>query len=122
MVQGRTRVYNNNTVFRILFRKFKGIIIVLYHKINLVYAGFFQFLHWRKFRIEIHSETIRNFPNHSGICIRTKQFQFDLIRVLVFNPNQSEIYSKSIRTCNPMYPIESGQSELIRINPNFQSE
>ena len=35
---------------------------------------------WRKFRIEIHFEPIRNFPNHSGICIRTKQFHSDLIR------------------------------------------
>ena len=35
---------------------------------------------WRKFRIEIHSESIRNFPNHSEICIRTKQFHSDLIR------------------------------------------
>ena len=33
-----------------------------------------------KFRIEIHSEPIRNFPNYSVICIRTKQIHFDLIR------------------------------------------
>ena len=35
---------------------------------------------WRKNRIEIYSEPIRNFPNHSGIYIRTKQFHSDLIR------------------------------------------
>ena len=35
----------------------------------------------RQFRIEIRSETIRNFPNHSGICIRTKQFYSDLSEV-----------------------------------------
>ena len=29
---------------------------------------------------EIHSEPIWNFLNHSGICIRTKQFHSDLIR------------------------------------------
>ena len=34
---------------------------------------------WRKFRIEIHSEPIKNFPKYSGICIRTKQFHSDLI-------------------------------------------
>ena len=26
------------------------------------------------YRIEIHSEPIRNFPNHFGICIHTKSF------------------------------------------------
>ena len=35
---------------------------------------------WQKFRIEIHSKPIRNFLNHSGICIRTKQFHSDLIQ------------------------------------------
>ena len=33
-----------------------------------------------KVRMEIHSEPIRNFPNHSGISIRTKQFHSNLIR------------------------------------------
>ena len=37
-------------------------------------------VHWRKFRIEIHFEPIRNFPNHSRICIRTKQFHSGLIQ------------------------------------------
>ena len=37
-------------------------------------------LPWRTFWIKIYSEPIRNFPNHSEICIRAKQIHSDLIR------------------------------------------
>ena len=47
---------------------------------------------WRKFRIEIHFEPIQIFPNHSGICIPTKQFHSDLIR------NQAELTFQSERS------------------------
>ena len=60
---------------------------------------------WRKFRIEIHSEPIRNFPNHSGTCIRTKQFHSDLIR----RSFSIRINPRPIRKINPN---ESVQSEL----------
>ena len=59
---------------------------------------------WRKFRIEIHSESIRNFPNHSEICIRTKQFHSDLIR-----------RNFSIRI-SPR-PIQNQSELVIRMNP-----
>ena len=51
---------------------------------------------WRKFRIEIHFEPIQIFPNHSGICIRTKQFHFDLIRrkfSILFNQSKEAFQS-----------------------------
>ena len=51
--------------------------------------------------------SFRNFYPHE-----TVSFQFN--PVIVFNPNQFEAHSKSIRTCNP---FESKQSELIRMIP-----
>ena len=36
-----------------------------------------EYLSWRKFRFEIHSEPIRNFPNYSGIYTGTKQCHSD---------------------------------------------
>ena len=57
-------------------------------------------------RIEIHSESIKNFPNHSGICIRTKQFHADLVRK-----------NFSIRINSR--PIQNHTDFVIRMNPNF---
>ena len=65
----------------------------------------------RKFRIEIHFKPIGNFLNHSRICIRTKQFHSNLIR-----------RNFSIRFNARPIQNESGQSQLIRISPNLQSE
>ena len=58
------------------------------------------------------SESFRNLYPNKKVSFRSNPEKF-------FNPNQSEAHLKSIRTCNPN---ESGQSELIRINPNLQSE
>ena len=66
---------------------------------------------WKKFRIEIHSDLIREFPNHSEICIQTS---FDAERLKVrLNP----IYSDSIRYDN----LNESENFPIRINQN-QSE
>ena len=58
------------------------------------------------------SESFRNSYANQTVSFRSDPKKF-------FNPNQSEAHSKSFRTCNPH---ESGQSKLIRINPNLQSE
>ena len=68
---------------------------------------------WNSFRTNPKfSESFRNLYPHQTVSFRTNP-------KLVFNPSSSEAQIKSIRTCNPN---ESGQSEWIRINPNFQSE
>ena len=92
-------------------------------------------LPWRKFRIGIHSESIRTIPNHSDICIRANASQSESIRKtfwisfvekhLKINPTQSEI---SLRM-NPKWIFNSNESEsfLTRIdlnrifNPNTDS-
>ena len=81
---------------------------------NLNLTDFFEII-----RIEIHSETNQNFPNLFRNFYPNQTVSFRFNPKLVFNPNQFEVHSKSIRTCNPS---NSGQSEVIRINPNLQSE
>ena len=46
---------------------------------------------WRRYRIEIHSESIRTVPIHSNICIRGNANHSEPIRNQVFNPDQSEL-------------------------------
>ena len=71
---------------------------------------------WRKFRIEIHSEPLRNFPNHPGIYLYPNQtFSFRSNPKKFFNPNQSEDHSKSIRM-NPVTPTETKFFGIIRID------
>ena len=68
-------------------------------------------LPWRKYRIEIHSESIRTIPIHSDICIRANSNHSEPIRNQVFNPDQS----KSIR--HWIYPnriINQNQSKSFR--------
>ena len=63
------------------------------------------------------SESIRNFLNHTGICIRTKQFLSDLIRSYFSN----QINPRSVQKINPklVFRMNPNKSELIRIfNPN----
>ena len=65
---------------------------------------------FRKYRTSL-SEPIRNFPNHSGICIRIKQFHSDLIR-----------RNFSIRINPRRIQNQSERFQSIRINPHLQSE
>ena len=62
---------------------------------------------WPKFRIEIHSEPIRNFPNHSGICTRTKRFHSDLIQrnfSIRFNSRSIQNQPELLIRMNPVNP------------------
>ena len=74
-----------------------------------------------KFRIEIHSEPIRNFPIHSGIFYPHQTVSFRSNPKKFFNPNLSKAHSKSIR----MNPVNPNLSDLIQIynrNEFHQSE
>ena len=80
---------------------------------------------WQKFRIEIHSEPIRNFSNHSRNCIWTKQFHSDLIqntleimfdeKWLKINPTRSDL----IRDASSNESELSFQSESILIRTDI---
>ena len=70
-------------------------------------------LDWNSFRTNPKvSNSFRNLYPHKTVSFQSNPNKF-------FNPNKSEVHSKSIRTYNPN---ESGQSKLIRINPNLQSK
>ena len=61
-------------------------------------------VHWRKYRIGIHSRPIKTIPIHSDICIRANANHSETIRI-----NPSLDWSKS-----------NFQSELIRMNPRLE--
>ena len=65
---------------------------------------------WNSFRTNPKiSESFRNLYSHQTVSFRSNP-------KLVFNPNQSEAHSKSIRTCTP---DEFDWIRSIRINPYF---
>ena len=77
---------------------------------------------WRKFRIEIHSEPIRKFANHSGICIRIIQFHSDLIRrnfSIRINPRPIKNQSDLVIRMNPVNPNETESFGIIRIKSDW---
>ena len=70
-------------------------------------------LPWRKYRIKIHSETIRAIPIHFDICIRA-------------NANYSEPIRKTFRISfdekqSKINPINSEKSIRMNPKPSFQS-
>ena len=72
---------------------------------------------WRKFRIGIHSESIRTIPNHIDICIRANANQFE--------PIHKTFWISFVEKCLKIILTQSETS--IRMNPNelevnFQSE
>ena len=74
-----------------------------------------------RFWIEIRSEPIQIFPNHSGICIRTKQFHSDLIRMkfsifsILFNPCVNSKF-------NRFYSLAPNPNKFeINLKKNFNS-
>ena len=72
--------------------------------------------------IEIHSESIRNFPNHSGICIRIKQFPSNLIRrnfSIPINPQRIQNQSWRIRAIRINPNLQSALNRSIRLKPNI---
>ena len=50
---------------------------------------------WRKYRIEIHSESTRTIPIHSDICIRVNANNSEPIRNQVFNTDRSGIFNQN---------------------------
>ena len=60
-------------------------------------ANIYSQLPWRKYRIEIHSESIRTIPNHSDICIRANANHSESIRktfCISFDEKRSKHQSK----------------------------
>ena len=95
-------------VSKSLFSLFFFLLKTSYYKTSLAKVS-----DWNSFQTNPKfSDSFRNLYPHQTVSFLSNP-------KLVFNPSRSEAHSKSIRPCNP---IEFGQSELIRINPNFLSE